>query len=260
MDTLTFGGRRSSQMPKKTAVTTTPKPEDSILVQRLRFMIAERGTTAQTISKKAGFNNGMLRDVLAGKVKRPTQERLELIAQILQTDVAYLLGQHDDASVKGRNDPVQGYTSTPLPPRRHGVRPIRVVGIAEAGSFRSAPLDWQSDTMIDGITNRMLPDARHFALLLRSGSSREMNDSEGYALCTDAPDLPVANNKHYVILQSAGGQIEMSVRRATVVGNRVELRDYVDGKDVLRTGRDLDGDTSKPVAVIGGVYAILKPV
>jgi transcriptional regulator with XRE-family HTH domain len=260
MDDLTLGGRRTRQMPRKTAVTTTPKPEDSILVRRLRHMIALRNTTAQAISKAAGFNPGMLRDVFAGKVKRPAQERLELVAKILMTDVGYLLGQHDDESVK-TNDLAQAPAPTPLAlPRRIGVRPVRIVGIAEAGSFRTDPIDWKSDTMIDAITNRLMPDARHFVLLLRSRSLRETGDTAGYALCTDAPDLPVSDGKHYVVLHSVGSQVEVTVRRATVLADRVELRDFMDGRNVLAAGRDLGSDPSEPISVMGVAYAVLRPL
>ena len=247
-------------MPRGKHITSAATQHDSILVQRLRQMIAARNTTAQTVSRAAGFNSGMVRDVLVGKVKVPTQMRLERIAEILRTDVAYLLGQHDDAGIKGGNDPAQG-SITP-PPRRHGVRPIRVVGIAVSGFFQTDPIDWQSTTMIDGITNRMLPDARHFALLLRDGSSREMNDNNGYALCTDPPDAAVLDGKTYATLRTnSEGQTEVTVRRAKVLHDHVELRDYINGKDVLRLGRDLKNtDVSKPVQILGLAYAIILPL
>lgn len=255
---INFEWQTRRQMPEKNTRKAKPDQPPTILQQRLAKMIVMRRTKAQIVSKQAGFNPGLVRDVIAGKVLQPRQEALGRIAEILQTDVAYLLGQHDDASVRG-NGPV-----SPTPPalRRHGVRPIRVVGFAQIGVFQADPFDWNNEQMIDGITNRMLPDAQHFAIQLRDNAARDnAHDRKGYALCVEAEAMPVADGKTYAIQRkNSDGQVEVSVRVAKILPDGIELRDYINGKDVLRVGRDLDYDTSKPVAVVGLAYAHLQPL
>lgn len=242
-------------MPRATA------PSETIVAKRLRELIALRRTTAQRVSVDAGKSYGLVRDILSGKVKQPRPGSLDSIASVLDVDVAYILGQHNNRDVyivphhstfQGKRPPASRYKLCPMP----------VVGLAEPDTFRANPVNWRASTMIDGLPSKLLPDAKHFALEMRGGDGFDGRATR-YAFCVDIADdkLPVSNGEVYAIQADRNGAAEVCLRRARLFSDRIELTEITGaasaGNRVLRVGRDLDSDPSKPVFVLGLVYAVL---
>ena len=64
---------------------------------RLEQRMAEKGITRYTLSLKAGLGETYMADLFEGKNKKPSIPALMSIAKVLETTVAYLLGEtYDD--------------------------------------------------------------------------------------------------------------------------------------------------------------------
>jgi SOS-response transcriptional repressor LexA len=62
---------------------------------RVRLRLEALGISANEASRKAGRGTSYVNDLLAGHSRNPKLEHLSLLAEVLECDVAYLLGDQD---------------------------------------------------------------------------------------------------------------------------------------------------------------------
>lgn len=82
-------------MPKADEIDTGAG--ETILQQRLRERMAGLGLNPFSTAKKAGLHPDYVRNILRGKARQPSAERLAKLAEALECSLAYLLGQPDPA-------------------------------------------------------------------------------------------------------------------------------------------------------------------
>ncbi len=61
------------------------------LKDRIRLRLEELGKTMAGASKEAGLNQAYIRQLLINENQHPTTDKLEKIAEVLETDVVWLL-------------------------------------------------------------------------------------------------------------------------------------------------------------------------
>lgn len=232
-----------------------------LLIRRLVDAMEKCGMSGRLVSKEAELSYGVVRDIISGKVDNPRTKTLERIAPVVGLTVAYLRGEVDDLP--------QG--SVPIktmlrPARRMSIRAVPVIGVAEPGSFRVDPIDWQSETKIDVVPHKLLPDARHFALLMAENTAGFMNAvSPTFALCVQT-DLPVMNGETYAIQRGSNDGWEVCIRRAHFLTNEVELTSIVDCAKSIRVlkaaRKDFEPGTSRmpSLVVLGLAYTLMSPL
>jgi SOS-response transcriptional repressor LexA len=213
--------------------------------------MAQLNTNAAAVSRKANLGTTAIHDILSGKNRKPSYDVLCAIANALDCDVGYLIGEQ----------------RPPRMPQRHErVAPIPVIGIVEAGAFRPMhePPYGEEPKHLNAPTSISYPSAPHFALEVWGDSmnaSKPVPLLEGmYVLCVDvaAAGLTVESGKIYVVRRTKdGGQTyELTVKRARVFRNRTELiPESTNPKhEPIVVRRELDPDSANEVTAFGLVY------
>lgn len=191
------------------------------VVNRLEARMAQLGLTAKGASLRAGLGATAVSDIIRGKNLRPSIPQVSAIANALNCDLAYLVGEQDYPT---REPEIKGTFEVP------------VSGIAEAGVFRVMP-NVRSDFEISlpsiaATRSVRYPRAKHFAMEVRGLS---MNAAEPfpilpgmYVLCVDmvSAELIVESGKIYTVRRTmdAGSTYEFTIKRAFVFRDRIELR------------------------------------
>lgn len=75
---------------------------DSILVTRMKECMRVKGYTAQALSRATGLNPATLSLILGNKRMNPRARIVNAIADALQVNMAYLLGNTDDPTPSSR--------------------------------------------------------------------------------------------------------------------------------------------------------------
>lgn len=83
------------------------------IAERIRERMDVLGLNPYSAAKKAGLGADYVRDILRGKVKHPTAERLGRLAEALETSLQYLLGNED---IQGAYQDETGAPVLPPPP------------------------------------------------------------------------------------------------------------------------------------------------
>jgi transcriptional regulator with XRE-family HTH domain len=235
-----------------------------ILAARLQDLITRFGTSAEAVSLAAGLSTTAVGDILREKVKNPRSRTLNSIAQVLNTDVAYLLGEH--------NIPPRGSGPTLLllkkPPRKELFEftpiAIPVIGIAEVGAFRMRDDQNQKLGMRYALPYQRHPTVRHFALLVRGHMPGIAPQGvAGYALCADfnEVDEPITDEEVYVVERTQGDAYETTLRRAHVNSKGIELARIGAGADEepIRLAKGAKADDANTVAITGIAYGLFTP-
>lgn len=228
--------------------------ESRLLIERLSKLLVDRGRTQRDVSRRAGLGLSGLNDILTSRNKNPSVPQLQAIAKELQTHLAYLIGESDDAD---------------WVPDPRVAQPIQVIGVAETGAYRAmASVERKADyPIIVGPPSKQYPAASRFALLVRDDA---MNAApEGpiapgmYALCVDmeAAGLTIESRSVYACRRSLDGgrTFETTIRRAMVFADRVELlaESSRPGYEKLIISRDPSMELAAQINAIGLVYATL---
>lgn len=117
-------------MPRKTTVSSATSMDKGRrqLSSRIVARMKERNTNAKSVSLKAGLGATAVTDILTGKNQMPSVMAVRSVADVLDCDVGYLVGQQDMVRAKIDHDPR---------PARHEVQ---LVGDVRAGAeIRVAP-------------------------------------------------------------------------------------------------------------------------
>lgn len=134
---LTSGDRRKARAERKdadketvTRVANALATGDGTALREalqegdLRTRIQERlsalGLNALSAAKKAGLGDDFVRDILRGKVRKPSAERLARLAEALECSVNYLLGAPDPAPEFAHRDERGDRVRVPPPLARRG--------------------------------------------------------------------------------------------------------------------------------------------
>jgi hypothetical protein len=170
---------------------------------------------------------------------------LASIAQVLQCDVAFLLGQTDTP----RSRPLQNIIE------------IDVIGIVEGGAFRRVNGVMKHRTILS-VASRRYPVAHHFAVDINDdamNAAKPALDVGMIALCVDlkTAGIDVQHGGIYVLERSLdGGQtVEKTIRRAINYNDRWEFEPVSTNptheKIIVPKHRDASNVT---VTIIGRVY------
>lgn len=224
-----------------------------ILRERLREMIALRNTNAKEVSLASKNSESYVRDILSGRSNNPRMSALHSIAQVLQCDLQYLLGQSDNITA------AEG---------RRGIYPMPILYIAEMGAYRPmlAKLKSSDARTVSADSHPNYPHARHFAVEVRDDSMDRAGIADGmFALCVDftSARLTVESGEMYVISRTLAAvkHPEISIKRAMVYADRTEYRTESTKEDdttlTVPTGSQMD-DQEAQVEPIGLVYAAQK--
>lgn len=191
------------------------------VVARLEARMTQKGLTAKALSIRAGLGATAVSDILRGKNGRPSLPQISAIANALNCDLAYLVGEQDYPTRE---------------PEMKGTFEVPISGIAEAGVFRVMPnvrSDFERELPSIAATRSIrYPRAKHFAMEVRGLS---MNAAEPYpilpgmyALCVDmiSAELIIETGKIYAVRRTldAGSTYEFTIKRAFVFRDRIELR------------------------------------
>lgn len=214
---------------------------------RLEQRMAEKGISRYTLSLKAGLGETYLSDLCEGKNKKPSIPAMSSIAKVLETTVAYLLGEtYDDHRL---------FNSIPL------------VGIVESGTLRKLPQG--VPTLVMRPKSKHYPLAKHFSLYVNDTSMAAAHEQPLLpgmeALCIDIEDaeLEVESGKIYAIRRTRDGgeNYETILRRARVFRDRVELltESGKPGEDetIIHKGRLLS-DPRQPIFAFGLMYGAFQ--
>lgn len=221
-----------------------------ILRERLRELLTLRSTNAKETSIKAGLSDSYVSDIFTGKSKNPRMTALQAIAEVLQVDLRYLLGQSDTITAEDR---------------RRGIAPIPVKGIVEVGAYRPMlqKIRNSQGRDINADLSSSYPHAGHFALQVRDDAMSDAGIRDGMtALCVElaTAGAGIENGKIYAIRRSLDGgkTFETSLKRAHVYRDRIEYRPESNDPDykqvTVSAGSRVD-DTEAEIETIGLVYA-----
>lgn len=232
-----------------------------LLRARIRSRMEELKTNAKVVSNKAELGDTAVSDILNSRSRSPSIETATKIAKALDCDVGYLIGEQDRPRLQ--------------PLIASQIEPIRIAGVAEAGSFRfasSAPPDteYEMGTVVASRSPRY-SQAKHFAYEVRGNSmnaatrkGRPAPITEGMlVLCVDVIEagLEIESGEIYVVRRTtdSGQTYEFAVKKAVVYRDRTELRsESTDPRyETLVIPHDRDPDPAREILAIGWVYAAL---
>lgn len=228
-------------------------PPESPLQARLRELMQRRQLSHAALSRMAGLGQTAVNDIMSGRNASPGARAVEKLAAALAVGVEELTRRAGAAGGRAGRD---GGVPEPIP----------LIGIAEAGAWRSAsPLPADVQESVSPSRSRNYRTFRHFALRVQGDSMNASRPPIGdgqIILCVDMADagLEIADGRVYVVRRTRdGGQTyEMTVKRAFVFRDRVELRPESTNPAhraiTVRRGMDEDFDGTR-VEAIGLVYA-----
>lgn len=189
-----------------------------LLRLRIRSRIEQLGTSAKSISIKAGLGDGAINDILRARSKAPSFQTVAAIAHALDVDLGYLIGTQTEPRILFNEIPLE---------------PIPIIGIVEAGSFRvpMEPLDMMGS--IRTRRSQRYPNARHFAYTVRGNSMNAATHNgkpapivDGMiAICVDTDDAghEVESDNIVVVCCERGGLVEHTLKKAIVHKDRTEF-------------------------------------
>lgn len=200
-----------------------------VLVTRLKSRMAEMNTNASKVSVEARLGKTAVRDIVAGKSRKPTMDTIARIAKVLDCTLAYLVGDVDEPhqmrSVEGPLD----------------MQMMRVSLIVEIGVFKrdNHPASRLETPVIE---HPSYPNHELKACLMADNSMFDHGIMKGDILTIAAPfgdaRIPLKDGDLIVCAQTITPPIitEISVRQVKVGENGVELwSGLVDEKfDIIR--------------------------
>lgn len=194
------------------------------LADRIQSRLEATGLSANAASTFAGLGRDYVRDILRGKVKEPSADRLDRLATVLGCSLAYLLGSSDEPGVP---TPYRDIHFTTLPVS-YRIRPG--FHLDDDGSMPIA-FDWPVSPLTDSVTNEWLEYVED-----PSGGAPV---PRGALLHMSMMSLAVRDNRDLLIVitrtADGGRLLERSVRCLTRLGDgSYRLTPWSDGDKVVR--------------------------
>lgn len=200
------------------------------LIVRLKKLSAETGIAAAAASDRAGLGKDYVRDILRGKVQKPSAENLRILAEKgFERSAAYLLlGDEGDV------DHIESHDIA------HGTLPgeaeyLDYAGIVEAGNFREVDeLDQREHRKVKRLPLPAYSKARQFAWEVRGDSMDLWDIREGMFVHGADYDEFVdyyrdLRDGDLVIVERAeaeGARRELTVKEALIFEDRTELHPH----------------------------------
>ena len=232
-------------------------PPESPLQARLHELMQRRQLSHAALSRMAGLGQTAVNDIMSGRNASPGARVVEKLATALSVGVEELTRRTGaPARLRGTAD-------------GGGLEAIPLIGIAEAGAWRSAsPLPADVQDSVSPARSRNYRSFRHFALCVQGDSmnaSRPPIADGQIILCVDMADagLEIADGRIYVVRRTrdGGGTYEMTVKRAFVFRDRIELRPESTNPAhkaiTVKRGmdEDFDGTRVEAIGLVYGTYA-----
>lgn len=204
---------------------------------RVRARVKALGKSPITIAKAAGLERGFINDFLIGRKHTIRGRNLELVAEALECDVAYLTG----AQATPRRAPAP--VPAPAPPAgntpRADARLFPVIGVAEAGVWRSVEAAGEQSGEIFAPIDPRFPVERH-VVRARGHAVDAIGITDGAAVvCLDYDGLVdrgvrLRDGWFCVVrrLRRSMGLCETAIRRAEVTTAGVRFVDPLSGGGV----------------------------
>lgn len=203
-----------------------------IIVERIQARMAELNTNASTVSLKAGLGKTAVRDIVAGKSKKPTTDTMARIARALDCTLSYLVGDVDDPQqMRAASGPLD-------------LQMTSISHIVEAGVFKRDTHP-ASSTLVPVLEHPGYPEHSLRAYLMGDDSMIEYGIRKGDILTVAAPfaekRVPLTEGRLVICAQSLAPPMvtEVSARVVKIADGVVHLlTHYADGKiDAIRLVR-----------------------
>jgi len=217
-------------------------PSD-ILIQRITERMEAHKYSVTSLARRAGISHSTLSLILSGQVTQPTAGVLLALANALNCDVEYLVGQSHH-------------------PRAPRTPKLFIVLRAETGAYRRS-MSGVIERTIEGPLWERYSDRSQFAVEIDDDTMNRHDPPfpRGfYALAVDCRGLPIIDGAVYVIrsTKDGGETFETIIRRVREFGGWTELTAAGTEPDPpRRLDVVLDSDTSKDTFAIGLVYGII---
>lgn len=117
------------------------------LVDRLRERMAAVGKKPKYVAHEAGVGTSFVYDILLGRSTNPTTEKLDKVATVLKTNVAYLLNGTGPDGMMPRVRSSRGSASVPFVKVEAGMGGPAVVETEEYGEPWQFRHDWIRDSL-----------------------------------------------------------------------------------------------------------------
>lgn len=199
-----------------------------LMQKRIRERLAKTGLSANAAGRSAGLGLSYVNDLLSGKSKKPVPHRLAQLAQVLDCDVEYLLGEQDHprSHVRLVSD------NTPKDPGPGSSVQLYNVGLPDAdGFFRLTSEAFEAITL-----GSMLTAAGAYAIVVPDDANAPRYFA-GEVVVTN-PARPVSRGGFAVIRMRDG---RASIRRVdSILGDKVVVTSISDGVTVEIPRQDVE--------------------
>lgn len=220
-----------------------------MLAERVQARLETLGLSANKASVEAGLGRDYVRDIIRGKVREPSADRLRRLAFVLRCSPLYLLGETGDVGSPKETARPQTTTLPILYQIRPGFHPN------DDGAIRE-PRDWPSQTLTINPTHEWLEYVRD--------PERGWPVPEGSLLHVSADAIfleAVMQEPRLLVItrQAAGGLVERSVRRFDLVDGSWSLLSRPDDPEPLPVDQTaFAGRAASGIKVEGEVLAIYQ--
>lgn len=237
----------------------SPIAKPTVLQKRLRDLMEEQGLKAAPLAQKAGLGESYVRDILRGKTRSPTSDKLKLLADALDTTPAYLTGA----------------TSTVINGSLVKGRSLDFAGVVEAGSFLAVDEYFTQDgvDVPDFVTaHKKYHKAKQFAWRVVGGSMDKANIHDGmWVVGVRQQDFvehygDIESGRLVVVerLRYQGSERELTIKEVKFYRDRMELLPRSSDpsfKPIViphNMKADPDAETVSIIAVVVGAFIDLS--
>lgn len=197
------------------------------LIERVKDLMSQKDMTAADLARKSGIRASSISDYLPGKYE-PKQDKIDMMAQALNVNPAWLMGYENEDGKKGVRIPVLGQVAAGIP----------IDAIQEV-------IDWEE------IPEKMSMRGDYYGLKIRGNSMEPLIDDGDTVIFRQQPD---AESGDIVIALVNGGE-----------GTCKKLKKYDDGialisinssyEPMIFTAKQVE---SLPVRIIGRVVELRR--
>lgn len=219
-----------------------------MLAERVQQRLLALGISANRASVEAGLGRDYVRDILRGKARDPSADRLRRLAFVLRCTPEYLTGQTDEVGTPRETSSPSAITLPILYQIRPGFQPNDDGGLA-------VPKDWPAQPLTTSPNREWLEYVRD--------PERGWDVPPGSLLHVSADILFIESvmqgPRLLVVTRREGNLIERSVRMFDLVGPHWALRTSAnDDEPVPIDASAFSGRSASGVRVEGQVLAIYQ--
>ncbi|MFK0384965.1 LexA family protein [Agrobacterium sp. NPDC090273] len=224
------------------------EPMETSLQKRLKFRMDMLGMNAFETANKAGLGPSFVRDILRGKSRNPTVEKLEKLAAALNTTVDWFLGDPEAGAVP---DTLTSAVS------RAEIEGIVVKGDIQAGTWLDMSIiddDPDQKEMIPVARDPRFPYAKQYGLRVK-GDSMDLEYPDGsYVSVVDYADSGIS--------MKAGLTVHVERRNGHLVEATLKVIELTPEGQLLLSPRSsnpkhlplrLEGDAGTEIVICGVV-------